>query len=129
MATLYIVQGPNNGEAYLLSEEVVVIGRGEESSIPLADEKASRSHLSVSYNSQTSKHVAEDLKSTNGTRWNGKLMGSATPLSDGDKLAFGDTVLEYSSATFSSAAAAKEARSATGTYTTHTLMDNDNATW
>ena len=95
MATLYIVQGPNNGEAYLLSEEAVVIGRGEESSIALADEKASRSHLKVAYNADTGKHVAEDLKSTNGTRWNGKLMSSATALSDGDKLAFGDTVIEY----------------------------------
>ena len=129
MATIYIVEGPNNGEAYLLSEEEVVIGRGEESSIALADEKTSRSHLSVTYSHDSRKHVAKDLKSTNGTRCNGKLMSIATVLSDGDQLSFGDTVIEYSSASFESAAEAKEARSVGSRRGTNTLMDNQNAAW
>ena len=56
-------------------------------------------------------HFAEDMRSTNGTRCNGKTMTESVALSDGDELELGDTRIEYSSRTFPSneaAAAAQE---------------------
>ena len=110
MATIYIIKGPNDGDAFSIGEEVVTLGRGEECSITLKDEKASRVHLQISFNSESGEHMAEDMKSTNGTWCNGKAMTSAMPIGHGFELELGNTVIEYSSRTFDSNEAAKESR-------------------
>ena len=106
MATIYVIKGPNDGDAYTLEEEAIVIGRGDDCGVTLKDEKTSRAHLQISFDSATGKHIAEDLRSTNGTWCNGKTMNAPTQLVDGDVLELGGTSLEYSSRTFSSNEAA-----------------------
>lgn len=130
MATIYIVKGPDDGDAYTIQEEDIVIGRGEECGVTLADEKTSRSHLQVSFDSKTGQHFAEDMRSTNGTRCNGKTMTESVALSDGDELELGDTRIEYSSRTFPSNEAAAAARTASfrGSQSadSHTMIDDVN---
>ena len=132
MATIYIVKGPDDGDAYTIHEENIVIGRGEECGVTLADEKTSRSHLKVSFDSKTGQHFAEDMRSTNGTRINGKTMAVSVALADGDILELGDTSIEYSSRTFPSNEAAVAARTASfrdGSdrhSDSHTMIDESN---
>ena len=132
MATIYIVKGPDDGDAYTVQEENVVIGRGEECGVTLADEKTSRSHLQVSFDPTTKQHVAEDMRSTNGTRLNGNTITTSVPLAEGDILDLGDTSIEYSTRTFPSNEAAAAARTANIHHSSgpasdsHTMIDDLN---
>jgi pSer/pThr/pTyr-binding forkhead associated (FHA) protein len=127
MATIYIIKGPDDGDAYTIGEEPITIGRGDECSITLNDEKSSRMHVEITFDSKAGGHVAEDLKSTNGTWCNGKSMHSAQSLNHGSTLELGGTILEYSERTFDTNEEAKESRrhmKESGTH--HTVMDETN---
>ena len=126
MATIYVIKGPNDGDAYTVKEEDVIIGRGDDCGVTLADEKTSRAHLKISYDESSGKHVAEDLRSTNGTWCNGKTLTSRVALADGDILELGGTSIEYSIRTFDSNEAAIAARTASIRGGTPTLLDDSN---
>ena len=127
MATIYIIKGPNDGDAFSIGEDTVTIGRGEDCGITLNDEKTSRTHLQISFNKESGGHVAEDMKSTNGSWCNGKAMHSAIPLEHGAEIELGQTVLEYSSRTFPNNEAAQAARMRTMSHDApETLIDDTN---
>ena len=127
MATIYIIKGPDDGDAFSIGEDTVTIGRGDDCSITLNDEKTSRAHLQISFDKDSRKHVAEDMKSTNGSWCNGKSMSSAVPLEHGAEIELGQTVLEYSERTFPNNEAAQAARKRTQAHDgPETLLDDTN---
>ena len=127
MATIYIIKGPGDGDAFSIGEDTVTIGRGDDCSITLNDEKTSRAHLQISFNKESGQHVAEDMKSTNGSWCNGKSMSSAVPLEHGAEIELGQTVLEYSERTFPNNEAAQAARKRTQAQDApETLLDDQN---
>jgi Protein of unknown function (DUF3662)/FHA domain len=85
-----VVDGP--GTRHVLGAGRNVIGRGTEADIRLPDTGVSRKHVDVVV--QDGVAVAEDLGSTNGTLVNGRRI-SRQPLSDGDVIRIGHSVLVY----------------------------------
>ena len=85
-----VVDGP--GTRHTLSTGRNVIGRGTEADIRLPDTGVSRKHVDVVLDNGTA--IAEDLGSTNGTLVNGRRI-SRQPLSDGDVIRIGHSVLVY----------------------------------
>ena len=85
-----VVDGP--GTRHELSTGRNVIGRGTEADIRLPDTGVSRKHVDVVLDGGTA--TAEDLGSTNGTLVNGRRI-TRQPLSDGDVIRIGHSVLVY----------------------------------
>jgi len=98
MASLLIVAGPNEGDYYPLKTATVVIGRGENCPIQIRDDRVSRRHLQIRHND--GKHVAFDMKSTNGVWINNRQMGGEVELADNDEILLGDTKIVYSTREF-----------------------------
>ena len=126
MATIYIIKGPDNGGVFTLSDRACIVGRSDSCSVTLGDDRVSGSHLEISFDKDKGSYAAEDTKSTNGTWLNGRSMVDKTPLSDGDRLELGATVLEFTSKTFDSIDEAKAARTDTAYMAPPTLLDNEN---
>ncbi len=85
-----VVDGP--GTRHELTTGRNVIGRGTEADIRLPDTGVSRKHVDVVLDSGTA--ICEDLGSTNGTLVIGRRV-SRQPLSDGDVIRIGHSVLVY----------------------------------
>ncbi|MGY2083531.1 FhaA domain-containing protein [Blastococcus sp. SYSU DS0539] len=85
-----VVDGP--GTRHELSTGRNVIGRGTEADIRLPDTGVSRKHVDVVLDGDVA--VVEDLGSTNGTLVNGRRI-TRQPLSDGDVIRIGHSVLVY----------------------------------
>ncbi len=85
-----VVDGP--GTRHELTTGRNVIGRGTEADIRLPDTGVSRKHVDVVLDGGTA--ICEDLGSTNGTLVNGRRI-SRQPLSDGDVIRIGHSVLVY----------------------------------
>lgn len=85
-----VVDGP--GTRHELSAGRNVIGRGTEADIRLPDTGVSRKHVDVVLDGGVA--TAEDLGSTNGTLVNGRRI-TRQPLSDGDVIRIGHSVLVY----------------------------------
>ena len=81
-----------NGERWLLTEPVTVIGRGTEADIIVADTGVSRRHLELRIT--PTGVIATDLGSTNGTFVEGHKIDAATLL-DGSQLTIGRTVIDF----------------------------------
>lgn len=81
-----------SGERLPLGEAVVTIGRAPGSTIVLADPNVSRNHAEI--RPVGLGYVVVDLSSTNGTRVNGSRIAQHE-LREGDKVAFGNTVLRF----------------------------------
>jgi Protein of unknown function (DUF3662)/FHA domain len=77
-----------------LASADVTIGRLADCDVVLKDRGASRKHAQVRL--RDGAWVLTDLGSTNGTRLNGQTVQSR-PLSDGDKITIGTTVIEFRS--------------------------------
>lgn len=93
MGSVVIIEGPNAGEVFVIGEEGALIGRDPVCTIQLTDHRVSRRHLSV--RSDADATVIEDLQSTNGTRVNGEPLHGPRPLSDGDLISIGHSVLRF----------------------------------
>jgi hypothetical protein len=85
-----VVDGP--GTRHQLSTGRNVIGRGTDADIRLPDTGVSRKHVDIVLEGGVA--TAEDLGSTNGTLVNGRRI-SRQPLSDGDVIRIGHSVLVY----------------------------------
>ncbi len=85
-----VVDGP--GTRHELSTGRNVIGRGTEADIRLPDTGVSRKHVDVVLDGDVA--MVEDLGSTNGTLVNGRRV-TRQPLSDGDVIRIGHSVLVY----------------------------------
>jgi ABC transport system ATP-binding/permease protein len=87
-----VVQGPDVGTVFALTEQKLLVGRGEECQIALDDASVSRVHLEVI----RTEHglMVLDQGSSNGLRINGTDLPSAM-LRSGDLLELGDVRLKF----------------------------------
>ena len=92
--TLQIVEGLERGATFRGLTTPVTIGREEENSLRLNDERVSRFHVKLQEDGGNV--LLTDLDSTNGTRVNGRPV-SMRVLRPGDQIAVGRCVLTYGS--------------------------------
>lgn len=81
-----------NGERYLLTGAVTVIGRGSQSDIVVADPGVSRRHLELRMTPNGV--IATDLNTTNGSFVEGHKISAAT-LVDGNTITIGNTTIMF----------------------------------
>ena len=92
MASLFVVQGADQGKRFEFKSGPVALGRDNSNAIRLHDTEVSRRHAELRQDDDTYRVV--DLGSANGTYVNGQLIDQA-PLHSGDRLQLGQTVLLY----------------------------------
>jgi signal transduction histidine kinase/pSer/pThr/pTyr-binding forkhead associated (FHA) protein len=92
MASLFVIQGRDQGRRFDLPAEAVTIGRDAANAIQLRDHEASRRHAELS--NSTGEFEILDLDSSNGTWLNGKKVERAV-LRTGDRLQIGRTLLLF----------------------------------
>jgi diguanylate cyclase (GGDEF)-like protein len=89
-AYLVVISGPSFGEMYKLKGDRAVLGRGDRTDIRIIDDGVSREHAVIERAS--GRLTLRDLRSTNGTFWNGQRIESQV-LTDGDKIAIGSSTI------------------------------------
>jgi phosphoserine phosphatase RsbU/P len=96
MATLYIY--PKDGESYTipLKDRQVTLGRSAENDIPIPDPFSSSRHALI-FPSDTG-YAVRDNGSKNGTFVNGKKIGAATELKEGDEILIGSVRILFDKA-------------------------------
>ncbi len=94
--TLQVLQGLERGVLHSNLSVPLTIGREEENSVQLNDERISRCHVKIQQDGD--RIILTDLESTNGTRVNG-LPVQMTVLHPGDLISLGRCVLLYGSQT------------------------------
>jgi predicted component of type VI protein secretion system len=82
--------GPNPGETFELSKDVLTVGRDVTNDVVIADAEVSRQHARV--NRTPGGYVLEDLGSTNGCFVNGERLVAPRVLNPGDLVGFGENV-------------------------------------
>jgi pSer/pThr/pTyr-binding forkhead associated (FHA) protein len=110
-ARLVVLAGPRTGLEVPVTEHEVSIGRGPENLVVLPDISVSRHHAML--RRENGRYVLLDQASGNGTRLNGKPV-TRSPLRSGDRIAFGDSLVEFfdpDEGTARSAAAPRASRS------------------
>ena len=90
--TLVVTAGPLAGTKITLGDQPILIGRADDSTLVLTDDFASSRHARVT--TRGGQWYVEDLGSTNGTLVNGRRI-TRQPLSDGDVIRIGHSVLVY----------------------------------
>jgi len=85
--TLAVNAGPDAGRSYPLQSEPVDIGRDPGGDVVLTDSEVSRKHARITR--EDSNYYLEDLKSTNHTYLNGKLVSQKQKLKAGDEIKLG----------------------------------------
>ncbi len=93
MGSVVVIEGPNAGEIYLIGEEGALFGRDPACTFQLTDHRVSRRHFCV--RADAGGIIIEDLRSTNGTKLNGETLRAPRPLSDGDVISVGHSVLRF----------------------------------
>jgi hypothetical protein len=91
-ARLVVLAGPRTGLEVPLTEQEVSIGRGPENLVVLPDISVSRRHAML--RRENGRYLLFDQASGNGTRLNGKPVTRST-LRSGDRIAFGDSLVEF----------------------------------
>jgi signal transduction histidine kinase/pSer/pThr/pTyr-binding forkhead associated (FHA) protein len=94
VASLFVIQGADQGKRFELSGRIVSLGREGSNTIRLHDSEISRRHAEVRVGDDRVTRLV-DLGSANGTFLNGQPVDS-TALASGDQLRLGRTVLLYS---------------------------------
>ncbi len=87
--------GSVEGKTFHVGKRLATIGRGVGNFIQISDENSSRVH--AQFKGAASGMQIKDMGSSNGTLVNGEKISQSTfrPLSDGDKIKIGDTLLVY----------------------------------
>ena len=92
MASLFVIQGRDQGSRFQLEDAVHSIGRTHTHSIRLHDTEVSRNHAELIRKGNA--YAVRDLGSSNGTFVNGKVVGEQD-LNSGDQVQVGRTLLLY----------------------------------
>lgn len=92
MASLFVIQGRDQGTRFQLEEPVHSIGRTQSNSVRLHDTEVSRAHAEIVR--QGDVFVLRDLGSSNGSFVNGQSV-EERELASGDQLQFGKSLLLY----------------------------------
>jgi len=99
---LCVRQGPMKGETFDLEGKTFFIGRSSCNDIQIKDIMVSRKHLKISKNGET--YALEDLRSTNGTLVNGKMIepGECVEIKEGATITIGNTGIRFGYISFRS---------------------------
>ena len=92
MASLFVIQGADQGKRFELKSKPMALGRDNSNPIRLHDTEVSRRHAEV--RPAENAYRIFDLGSANGTFLNGKPVDQA-PLRSGDRLQLGQTVMLF----------------------------------
>jgi signal transduction histidine kinase len=92
VASLFVIQGADQGKRFELTTGVVPIGRDHSNAVRLHDTEVSRRHAELRFARDACQIV--DLKSANGTFVNGQPIDHSA-LSSGDRVQLGQTVMLY----------------------------------
>ncbi len=92
MASLFVIQGADQGKRFELKSKAMALGRENSNPIRLHDTEISRKHAEVRQVEEGFRVV--DLGSANGTFVNG-LQVDQSPLRPGDRLQLGQTVMQF----------------------------------
>lgn len=103
MATMLVINGPNEGEWYSLGRRSMVFGRDNSLLAEIDDPCASRRHLEIRYDDVQRAFYAIDLQSRNGVFVNGQRVKGFRHLMDEDVIQIGHTLLVFTTATFDDA--------------------------
>ena len=95
-ATLTCLTGLDVGRVHALADSRTLLGRGSEATLRLRDRAVSRSHACIAHGEEG--FLLEDLGSPNGVFLNGQRVGERTPLSEGDIIELGRTLLRFQAA-------------------------------
>lgn len=99
LGQLVITSGPQEGQAIPLLLKTITIGRATSSAtweVGLQDPSVSRPHARMVYNDEQNRWFLADLGSSNGTLINDTpVTDEGRPLTDGDALTFGATMMLY----------------------------------
>lgn len=93
MASLNIIQGAQAGKHFELSKRPLSIGREAGRDIQLLDPKVSRKHAMVRF--EEGGYVIAVASARNGLKINGEKIAEQARLNEGDQLAMGDTVMQF----------------------------------
>ena len=96
MASLFVIQGADQGKRFEFKTSPVALGRDNSNAIRLHDTEVSRRHAELRHDEESYRVV--DLGSANGTYLNGQLIDQA-PLNSGDRLQLGQTVMLFNEGT------------------------------
>lgn len=91
-ACLVVIYGPELGKRAPLGPSPFEIGRSSRADLPIDQESISRHHARITWDG--TRHVIEDLGSTNGTFVNDSN-AKRSPLKDGDQIKLGRSILKY----------------------------------
>jgi 3',5'-cyclic-nucleotide phosphodiesterase len=93
MAELYVLSGPETGQAFQLNEDAIYIGRACNNNIQVEDKTVSRRHVKIL--KRAAKYFITDLNSRNGTSINGNYIapGLEVEVKQGEPITIGMTVL------------------------------------
>ena len=94
LVTLQVLEGLERGTTFADLETPVTIGREEDNTVRLNDERVSRFHAKLQEDG--GRVILTDLDSTNGTRVNGRPV-AVRVLRPGDQIALGRCLLTYGS--------------------------------
>ena len=92
MASLFVIQGRDQGARFELEESVHTVGRTQNNTVRLHDTEVSREHAELIRRGDT--YLLKDLGSSNGTFVNGRP-ASEQELVSGDQLQFGKSLLLF----------------------------------
>jgi two-component system cell cycle response regulator len=81
---------------HVLCDRPITIGREDDNELALCDGSISRRHCRVERDDTTGIYLVVDLGSTNGTVVNGTRADNAVPLTEGDKIFIGSSVVKFS---------------------------------
>jgi signal transduction histidine kinase len=95
MATLFVLQGRDQGRRYDLADPAQTIGRDSTSRVQLSDSEVSRRHAEIRKDEQG--YLLVDLASSNGTFLNGEQV-SERRLANGDRVQLGRTLFLFTDA-------------------------------
>lgn len=95
MPSLIVCTGKQEGLFLPLGKKTSVIGRDEALPLQVEDDKVSRRHVQIRFEPTDNRYRALDMKSTNGTLYNGRQVTTEVVLSDGDEIQIGDTKMLF----------------------------------
>ncbi|MEX0678932.1 MAG: ATP-binding protein [Pirellulales bacterium] len=93
MPSLYVIKGQDQGTLFDVDEGTVALGRDASNQIRLHDTEVSRRHAELHYDGGVC--TIADLESSNGTYVNAFRIETKHPLTSGDKLQIGGTVMLF----------------------------------